>query len=1349
MLQSLIGSPDLEQNFVHQLYEATEGNPHFTKELVRSLMDSGKIVQTETGSWNLSGEAALSSEALPPTIQETVEKRIERLAQDWREILSMASVLGKTFDFRDLELLAGEKTNVEEVVDGLITSGFIEEERASRGDLITFSSGVVRDVLYAQIPRRKRRSFHRKYAEELEKRNAGHLDRIYPVLVHHYEEGDVGEKVIEFGMELARRSLEALSPDDALRAARTVLDFVQEEEGQATVLEGEVRSLLAEAYRMRGNLDTALQELELAIAVLENRKETARLLDAVVLAAETSWEGRKIDETKRWVEKGLDLAGTIGQKESIVRLLSLAATVANMRGEYDKARLYLDQAERLKPASKEKEEAIPKGGKLTVALSSLVAESHPVSSSIIEEQEILGNVFETLLSVDEQGHLIPCLCEQWKVSEEGKSLLFTLRSNVLFHDGEPLTAQSAKACFEQSIRIARNRLPEAYAAIRGVKEFLDGSSDHVEGIHVSSQNLLKIELNESLPIYPALLTDPHSSIVRERSDGTGTRVIGTGPFKMISFSPSLVTVQRNEQYWKGPSPLESVDFRCGVSSADLATGLRSGELDLASNLLPQDLEQVLQDPHFRSGFVEAPKKGIYFAVFNDKSKVAQIPELRQALCGIIRIDDLVRGTLGRFAQPAVGLLPPGILGHDPGKRHGQPLLPDNARELLQSTGLSFPIRLRAAVHPILQDRYAVITNALLKAWAEIGVEVSIGTDTMKSYLDGNRNGEGFDLLMGRYNADYDDPDNFTYFLFHSKAGLYDYIASAELDQLMEEARVESEPAQREKLYRKIENHLIESSYLLPLFHDIDYRVASSKVRGLKLHSSSPYVKYEELGKAEAVTPAALRKTGGGVLYVPFGTAISDLDPALTINVQQAEILPTIFETLTQQAGGGQIVPWLASEFHAEEGGRRFRFRLRGDVRFHDGRRVTARDVRYSFERLLLTEQSQARGFFSSIRGSTALIHKEKRELEGFRILSASEFAIELDQPLSFFPASLSHPAASILPEGANRFVGSWRDGCIGTGPFRVSRFEPNRQLELEANPDYWRPAYPKSDGLVFSFGVPPQEILSGFRAGRYSVAGDLFPTDVEALRHEPEYASRYRETPRLSTYYVVFNVYRGPLADEKLRHLLAQSLEVEGLVRRNIGRLAIPAHGLIPPGLLGYEPTRRDQLRPNSKERSGEKIELTGMTHSIFEGPYAPLAREILSTFQQKGVRVQMSGTKGENSHIPHVSETVDLLLLRWVADYPDTDTFFDGLLHSERGYIGSFCGIPEMDLLIEKGRTETRPQLRHEIYQQAEKMIVERALLIPLFHEQTYRFARPEVQDFEVVFSNQTVPYQNLSLRR
>jgi serine/threonine protein kinase/ABC-type transport system substrate-binding protein len=1347
LLESLVGSSHLEKKFVDQLYESTEGNPHFAKELVRSLIDSGKIIQTETGSWNLSGDAALSSDALPPTIQETVGKRIERLPQESREILSVASVLGKTFDFRDLETLAEEKGKLEDVVDGLISSGFIEEERGSRGDLLTFSSGVVRDVLYGQVPRRRRRSLHRRYAEELEKRNAGRLEQIYPLLVHHYQEGDVAEKVIEFGMELARRSLDALSPDDTLRAGKTVLDFVQEERGKATLEEGDVRSLLARAHQMRGNIDAALQELELAVSVFERCKDPLRVSDAVVLAAQTAWEGRKVDETRRWVEKGLQLARANEQTESLSKMLSLAATVANMRGEYDKAKQYMEEAERIKPAPKETEAAIPRNGTLVVALPNAVAQAHPVNQAIIEETEIQGNVFETLLSVDEQGHLMPCLCEEWKVTDQGKSFLFTLRPNVRMHDGEALTARYVKLCFEDSIRMGRDQLPVAYATIRGVSKYLDGTADHVEGIHVQSDKQLRIDLEEALPIYPALLTDSHAAIARKTA---GSRLVGTGPFQLTAFTPNSVSLQRNEHYWKGPTPLEAVDFRCGISSVDLAAGVRSGELDLASNLAPQDLEQILQDPLFRGGIVEAPKKNIYFALFNRKSPTAQVAEVRQALFGVVRIDDLVRGKLGRFAQPAVGLLPPGILGHDPGKRQRQPLLREQAMERLESSGLSLPIHLKASVHPILQDRYASVTEALFKVWFDLGVQVSIATPTMKSYLEAWKNNEGLDLMIGRYNADYDDPDNFTYFLFHSKAGLFDYHSSPELDRLMEEARVENEPAVREKLYRTIENNMMETASLLPLFHDIDYRIASPKVRGLKLYSSPPFVKYAELGKAEAAAPTIARKGGGGILYVPVVNDISDLDPSLTNTVQQAEVLPTVFETLSRQSEGARVVPWLASEFHAEEGGKRFRFRLRDDVRFHDGRKLTARDVRYSFEHLLGNPKSQSRWLVSSIRGADKVISGERKELDGFRILSASEFVIDLDQPISLFPALLAHPATSVIPEGTAQFGESWRRGCVGTGPFRVQRFEPGRRLELEANPNYWRPEFPRSDGLVFTFGVTPQEILAGFLARRFSLASDLFPADVEALRHESEFAPRYRETPRLSTHYIVFNVHRGPLSDEKVRHQFVQSIDVEALVRRNIGRLAIPAHGLIPPGLLGYEPSRRGMVPAAAGRQSGESLELAGIHHSLYDGPYAPLTRELFKALGERGFRVRVGTTKAEYANYAAEVATSDFALLRWVGDYPDADTFIHGLLHTQKGWHGAFCGTPEIDRLIERGRSETRPELRHDIYQEVEQIITRRALLLPLFHEQTYRFARPEVVDFEVTFSTlQTVPYEKLWLQR
>ncbi|HKD18706.1 MAG TPA: protein kinase, partial [Thermoanaerobaculia bacterium] len=189
-VESLVGAPKVSDDLATRLRDATEGNPFFTKELIRSLVESGGIARDDTGAWSFSKEAEISADALPATIQQAVEKRIERLPEDLKELLSIASVVGKTFDARDLQALAEDAKGVEDSIDRLILEGILEEDRESRGDRLTFSSGIVRDVLYGALSRRRRRSLHRKYAELVEKRSAGRLERVYPDLVQHYWQGD-------------------------------------------------------------------------------------------------------------------------------------------------------------------------------------------------------------------------------------------------------------------------------------------------------------------------------------------------------------------------------------------------------------------------------------------------------------------------------------------------------------------------------------------------------------------------------------------------------------------------------------------------------------------------------------------------------------------------------------------------------------------------------------------------------------------------------------------------------------------------------------------------------------------------------------------------------------------------------------------------------------------------------------------------------------------------------------------------------------------------------------------------------------------------------------------------------
>jgi ABC-type transport system substrate-binding protein len=919
-----------------------------------------------------------------------------------------------------------------------------------------------------------------------------------------------------------------------------------------------------------------------------------------------------------------------------------------------------------------------------------------------------------------------------------------------------LTAQAIKDSFERSIRVARE-LPPGLAAIRGAAEFAKSNDQELAGILVHSDYKLEIQLPDPLSIYPALLTDYKTGITVNVDEGVGdgkpdSIPIGTGPFRMTSYSPDRIMLERNERYWKGSSAfLDEVEFRAGLSASEIASGLRSGLIDLARDLSPQDLEEFLRDPRFRGGLVESPRKNTYFLIFNSTSgSVARNADLRRALSGIVRTHDLVWQTLGRFAQPAVCLIPPAMLGYDPGRRR-QTLTRGESLAMLGSAGINEPISLRAAAHPLFLDRYKSLLTTLLSIWSELGVKVEVATPTMASYLESFQNSTGIDLFIGRWNADYDDPDDFTYGLFHSRVGLYRaYISSAEGDPILEEARTESRPGVRALLYRKYESFLQESGMVLPLFHDVDYRLANSKVLGLTLRGSAPYVNYAEIGKLESVAKATdIGRAGGGTIEVPITGTLHRLDPSLAGTIEDAEVLPSIFETLTRDVGGARIIPWLATDFTAEQGGKRYRFRLRDDVRFHDGRKLTPRDVRYSFERLLLNPESTGRFFYSPIRGAKALLNGEQSDLAGFRIHSADEFTIELDEPVSFFPALISYHVAAIVPEGSDKFGGSWQEGSVGTGPFRVVKFEPGVRLELERNKTYWRSGYPKIERLVFNFGVAPADILSQFRAGRFSLASDLLPADAEALRREPEFASGYHEVPRLITYYAAFNSHRGPLKDKRLRQTLAQSIDVASVVRQTLGRLAVPAHGLIPPGLLGHDSTYAP-LMPSASTSApaqpGVEMELTAVLNPVFFGEYAAFSREISRFFREHQVTIRpVNKTIGEMQEAM-AQGSVDVVLGRWAADYPDADTFAN-ILASKEGILGQLCGSTEVDRLIARGRSETSPAARHAVYRQIEEIIARDKLLLPLFHEQTYRFARPEVEGLSLSSSVTLVDYASLRI--
>jgi len=1345
-LESLFGKGRFDREVAERIYASTEGNPYFTSELVHALMESGGIVLDQSGCWVTAGEEAWTVQSLPGTIQQLVQQRLDRLPTELQSLLATASVLGRSFDLGDLAELHGDRRAVEDAVEHYVQGGFLREERVMHGERYAFSSGILRDVVYASLLRRPKRLLHRHYAEILERRFDGRLERVYPELVHHFAMADQPEKVVLYGMRLARKSIDAFSPGRAIWAARLVLDFLGEEARDNLLLEGEARMLLAMAQRMKGDREAALRELEAAIKVFQQKQSTAHLLPALVKAAQVSWEGRMPEQTQRWADRGIELARQSGDHPHLVQLLSLSATLANLRGQNDKAQACLAELDQLTPPPFAVDEPVPAGGRLRVGFTVPARAMQPIEIRFDEEVELLACVFETLVRADAQGNLLPHLAESWEIQEGGRAFAFRLRDQVCFHDGRRLVAEHVRNSIEAGCRYIADVLPPAYTSIVGIAAFRAGGPACLEGLQCLDERTLQIRLAEPLPIYPALLTHLRTAVALPATPAVSGCSVGPGPFRLVAREDCLFRLERNNHYWRGAPPLlDSLEFATGLASEELVAGLRRGRLDLVRDLHPGDLERIIADRHPRPRMVETLKKNLHFAVLSGFSPHLSKPEVRRALGGLLPTHDLVRRTLGRFAEPAAGLIPPGILGHNQ-SRLSRPLPLEEARAVLQPGDGQGGLRLRAAVHPIFQEKFAALTQAIFACWAEAGVQVEPVTPTMERFLAALDGRLQTDLILVRYIADYDDPDNFCYPLFHSSVGTFrQYFHSEQLDHWIVEARTATRQGERARLYRRIEDFMLGEGYLIPLFHSVDYRLANPAVQRLNLSGTAPYANYVDVGKLPPASSVPRPTPVRGTANLPLSAALEGLDPALLVLTQEAEITQSIFETLFRAEDSFRIRPWLVDEYTVEEGGREFRFRLRRNVCFHDGRRLTARDVRFSFERLLRNPLSRNRWLLSGIRGAEEFRSGGRPDLEGFRIRGDLDFSVELSRPLSLFPTMLTHYATAILPEGTGEIGTNWREGCVGTGAFRVAAFEPGARLELEANPFYWQEGWPGCDRLVIHPGLSPAEICDGFRSGRFLLASDLRPEDVAALRGGQEFPVQYHEASTLSTCFLAFNIHQGPFADERLRHRLAEAIDVDSLTRRHLGGLAVPAHSLIPPMLLGLDPRRRDR-----RVRSGGKpltvgTAATGMLHRLFDGPYAGVTEAVYELFSRFGLSPLVSPLK--TGPPDTYTADIDFHLTRWVADYPDPDAIISGLLHTREGHEGHRCGLPELDALIERGRAETELAARGEIYRQAEDLIASRALLVPLFHEQQVRLARPEVKGFDSAFLGSSLFYERLSL--
>jgi ABC-type transport system substrate-binding protein len=1375
LVEAAMGGSPVTTEIAERLYEATDGNPLFTIELVRSLNRSGELRTGDSGQLELADGAAAFGE-IPLTLQQALEGRLERLPPRLDLTLQLAAVLSRRFELRDLEALVealGDHellAELEEAIDALIAEGLLEEERNTRrGDWLRFASGLVREVAYGRIHRRRRRRLHQKVALGLERRFSDRLIRVYPQLIHHWAEADDAERTVAYSVLHVRQLAAGSAWIDVARAVRLALEFLEEEVAESAELptraepvadlatvspakaEGELRFFLARALRATTAFDLALREGERALRACERVAALAEAAEVCAFLAETCWQLRRIEQSQRWLAAGLERGRQAGAASVLRQLLELQATIANLRGDYATAAEALGELHRTPGLDRGTLGGLPvprRGGVVRVGLRHPLGGKDPAATVTMADGEVLANVFESLFDVDVDGRLLPWLCRSFSVAADGAVYEVEIDGDGVFSDGTPLDAATVARSLEDAARRAPRRLETLVAPIRGGRELLDGRVSTLAGLRVIDPLRLRIELDAPISFFPALLSDLRAAIVLER-EGV---LHGTGPFRLAAWSSAGARLERNTRRPEATAPwLDGVEFKVHAESAHVADGLSRGELEVGLELRANDLESLRRLPELRGGVQELQQHAIGVLLLGPRGRLTREPRLRRLLAGLIDVRDLLWRTIARFVTPAFGLLPSEVLGHHP-TREPRRLSRLEAIETLEELGLKH-LRLRALTHGRFVELFRPLMQAMLGEWALLGIDVDVeevGSEELFRRVQRPTAAleDEIDLVFTRFAPDYLDADAFTYDQFHRTAGFFGpFLGSEELDRLCEQGRHEQDVAARDALYRRIEDILLERDLLLPLCRDVGFRVVVPSLHGVGQRTAAVATSFERAFLGAAGRERGAPAPPSGVLEVPITTSFPSVDPAISYLLDAADVLSNVFETLTQVGDKGGIEPLLAESIEVLDGGGRYRFRLRA-VRFHDGRRLTTRDVRYSLARTLRYRPVEFSLFTLPLVGGADFAARRSDELPGFVALNEREFELAIDPPLPYFLAMLSHPSTAILPEGATRFDVSWREGCAGTGPFRVVACEAGRRVELAAHTGYWRAGMPRLERLVFQMATDPAGRAAGLREGRFGLASGLLPADVDAFARDAGFVAGLRRHPSFVAGLAAFNARIGPLALDERRQAVYRCLEeAADEAVAAVGALALRAHTLIPPGIPGAPSAPLREAPPTGKvDLRG--LELRVAVHDAFAGHYRGVRERLQRAVQRAGgTWKEVAGNSAETVAVLR-SGGADLALLLWGGPYPDPEAFAT-LTDEREGLLGPWIADQELADLRQRARLEPDAASRRVWYQTFEWTLARRALLLPLLHEQTCWIGAPGLVGLRPRFCWPRVAYAELGLER
>lgn len=466
--------------------------------------------------------------------------------------------------------------------------------------------------------------------------------------------------------------------------------------------------------------------------------------------------------------------------------------------------------------------------------------------------------------------------------------------------------------------------------------------------------------------------------------------------------------------------------------------------------------------------------------------------------------------------------------------------------------------------------------------------------------------------------------------------------------------------------------------------------------------------------------------------------IATLDPAFAKDQSIIWGCRQLYNGLIQLDTNLQVQPCIAKRWDISDDGLRYTFTLRDDVRFHNGRTVTAHDFAYSFHRIV----------DPSVASPGAWIFGD---VEDFRAIDDTTFAIRLKEPFAPFLSMLGMVYCSVVPrEVVEQYGKDFRKHPCGTGPFRFQYWKEGVKLVLRKNPDYFErdaegTPLPYLDAVAVTFIVDRHTVFLEFVKGNLDFMNSLdasYKDEILTLdgQLKKKYADRIDmvSTPYLNTEYLGFDMENAtsPLHDRRLRQAICCGFDRRKMMRylrNNIGAPGVG--GFIPRGLPGYSdcgyeynPERAKQLLAEAGYPDGKglpKLKLSTTAN------YLDLCKYIQQQLGLLGMDIQVDVNPPAALREQMAQGKCEWFRGSWVADYPDAENYlslFYGPNRTPAGPNYTRFSNPTVTRLYTQARSCTDPDERTRLYQSIDSMVMQEAPVMVLYYDQILHFTHKNV---------------------